>query len=417
MINRKIKVLLLENIHPDAARIYKEEGISVETVGGSIDEDELCRRIKDVAILGIRSKTQVTAKVLECAEQLLAIGAYCIGTNQIDVDACSKRGIVVFNAPYSNTRSVVELALGEIIMLIRGVFDKSAKLHQGIWEKSAAGNFEIRGKRLGIIGYGNIGAQLSVVAEAVGMKVYYYDLAEKLALGNARKCDSMEELLAKVDIVTVHVDGRAENRGLIGAEQFRLMKNGAVFLNLSRGFVVDMRALVENIKSGKIRGAAVDVFPEEPKQNGEKFRTELQQQPNVILTPHIGGSTEEAQRNIAEFVTGKIVDFVYNGSTALSVNFPNLQLPAIREAHRLIHLHENVPGILAKLIHLHENVPGILAKVNNILAAHSINIVGQYLKTNEYIGYVITDISREYGDEVITKIKNIPGTIGFRILY
>jgi len=403
MKNRKINVLLLENIHPDAARIYEDEGINVQTAVGSLDEEELCKQIKDVAVLGIRSKTQVTEKVLDCAEHLLAIGAYCIGTNQIDVDTCSKRGIIVFNAPYSNTRSVVELVLGEIIMLIRGIFDRSAKLHQGIWDKSASGTFEIRGKKLGIIGYGNIGSQLSVVAEAVGMKVYYYDLDEKLALGNARKCDSIETLLAKVDIVTVHVDGRRENRGLIGADQFRLMKRGSVFLNLSRGFVVDMDALVENIKSGKIRGAAVDVFPDEPKHNDDQFRSELQQLPNVIITPHIGGSTEEAQKNIAEFVTGKIIDFVYNGGTALSVNFPNLQLPEIRNAHRLIHLHMNVPGILAK--------------VNNILAAHSINILGQYLKTNEHIGYVITDISREYDNEVMTEIKNIPGTIHFRILY
>jgi len=403
MKNRNINVLLLENIHPDAVKIYQDEGITVKTVVGSLDEEELCKQIKDVSILGIRSKTQVTERVFKCAGQLLAIGAYCIGTNQIDIDACSKRGVIVFNAPYSNTRSVVELVLGEIIMLIRGVFDRSAKLHQGIWDKSASGTFEIRGKKLGIIGYGNIGAQLSVVAEAVGMKVYYYDLVEKLALGNARKCDSMEELLTKVDVVTVHVDGSPENRGLIGAEQFKIMKNGSVFLNLSRGFVVDMDALVDNIKVGKIRGAAVDVFPDEPKHNNERFRSELQQLPNVILTPHIGGSTEEAQRNIAEFVTGKIIDFVYNGGTALSVNFPNLQLPEIRDAHRLIHLHRNVPGILAK--------------VNNILAAHSINIVGQYLKTNENIGYVITDISREYGSKVITEIKNIPGTIHFRILY
>ncbi len=403
MKNRNINVLLLENIHPDAVKIYQDEGITVKTVAGSLNEEELCKQIKDVSILGIRSKTQVTERVFKCAGQLLAIGAYCIGTNQIDIDACSKRGVIVFNAPYSNTRSVVELVLGEIIMLIRGVFDRSAKLHQGIWDKSASGTFEIRGKKLGIIGYGNIGAQLSVVAEAVGMKVYYYDLVEKLALGNARKCDSMEELLTKVDVVTVHVDGSPENRGLIGAKQFKIMKNGSVFLNLSRGFVVDMDALVDNIKVGKIRGAAVDVFPDEPKHNNERFRSELQQLPNVILTPHIGGSTEEAQRNIAEFVTGKIIDFVYNGGTALSVNFPNLQLPEIRAAHRLIHLHRNVPGILAK--------------VNNILAAHSINIVGQYLKTNENIGYVITDISREYGSKVITEIKNIPGTIHFRILY
>lgn len=403
MPEQKIKVLLLENIHPDAAKQFRENGVDIVNIARSLKEDELCEKVKDVHVIGIRSKTQVTEKVLDAGKNLLAVGAYCIGTNQIDISACSRRGVAVFNAPYSNTRSVVELALGEIIMLIRGVFDKSTKLHQGVWQKSAAGNYEIRGKRLGIIGYGNIGAQLSVVAEAVGMKVYYYDLEEKLSLGNARKCDTMEELLAKCDIITLHVDGRPENRGLIGENEFNLMKRGVIFLNLSRGFVVDLQSLVQNIHNGKIIGAAVDVFPEEPSQNNERFQTELQQLPNVILTPHIGGSTEEAQRNIADFVTGKIIDFIYNGGTSLSINLPNLQLPEIRDAHRLIHLHENVPGIMAK--------------INNILARHSINIVGQYLKTNEYIGYVITDIAKEYERDVIAEIKNIPGTIRFRILY
>ena len=403
MPEQKIKVLLLENIHPDAAKQFRENGVDIVNIDRSLKEDELCEKVKDVHVIGIRSKTQVTEKVLDAGKNLLAVGAYCIGTNQIDISACSRRGVAVFNAPYSNTRSVVELALGEIIMLIRGVFDKSTKLHQGVWKKSAAGNYEIRGKRLGIIGYGNIGAQLSVMAEAVGMKVYYYDLEEKLSLGNARKCDTMEELLAKCDIITLHVDGRPENRGLIGENEFNLMKRGVIFLNLSRGFVVDLQSLVQNIHNGKIIGAAVDVFPEEPNQNNERFQTELQQLPNVILTPHIGGSTEEAQRNIADFVTGKIIDFIYNGGTSLSINLPNLQLPEIRDAHRLIHLHENVPGIMAK--------------INNILARHSINIVGQYLKTNEYIGYVITDIAKEYERDVIAEIKNIPGTIRFRILY
>ena len=403
MPEQKIKVLLLENIHPDAAKQFRENGVDIVNIDRSLKEDELCEKVKDVHVIGIRSKTQVTEKVLDAGKNLLAVGAYCIGTNQIDISACSRRGVAVFNAPYSNTRSVVELALGEIIMLIRGVFDKSTKLHQGVWQKSAAGNYEIRGKRLGIIGYGNIGAQLSVMAEAVGMKVYYYDLEEKLSLGNARKCDTMEELLAKCDIITLHVDGRPENRGLIGENEFNLMKRGVIFLNLSRGFVVDLQSLVQNIHNGKIIGAAVDVFPEEPNQNNERFQTELQQLPNVILTPHIGGSTEEAQRNIADFVTGKIIDFIYNGGTSLSINLPNLQLPEIRDAHRLIHLHENVPGIMAK--------------INNILARHSINIVGQYLKTNEYIGYVITDIAKEYERDVIAEIKNIPETIRFRILY
>ena len=403
MTTRKINVLLLENIHPDAEKLYRKEGFEIKTLSGSLSEDELCRQIENVNVLGIRSKTKVTEKVLDSANNLMAVGAYCIGTNQIDVQACSKRGVIIFNAPYSNTRSVVELALGEIIMLIRGIFEKSTQLHQGIWNKSASGNYEIRSKRLGIIGYGNIGAQLSVVAEAVGMKVYYYDLEEKLALGNARKCDSMEQLLTKCDIVSIHVDGRPENERMISDKEFDLMKRGVVFLNLSRGFVVDLDALVRNIHNGKISGAAIDVFPEEPGSNDKKFRTELQLLPNVILTPHLGGSTEEAQQSIAEFVTGKVIDFIFNGGTALSVNYPNLQLPEIRDAHRLIHLHENIPGILSK--------------INNILAHHSINIVGQYLKTNEYVGYVITDICREYNSDVITAIKNIPGTIRFRILY
>jgi D-3-phosphoglycerate dehydrogenase len=395
--------LLLESIHANAMAIFQREGLIIRTVSGGLEEAELCRQIRDVAVLGIRSKTKVTQRVLDCADKLLTIGAFCIGTNQIDLNACSKKGIAVFNAPYSNTRSVVELVLGEMIMLIRGIFEKSTKLHEGIWSKSASGNHEIRGKRLGIIGYGNIGAQLSVLAEAVGMQVYYYDLVEKLALGNARKCNSKKELLAKSDIISVHIDGRQENRGFFNADDFDRMKDGAIFLNLSRGFVVDMKALVKNLQNGKLLGAAIDVFPSEPKNNDDPFTSELQKLPNVILTPHIGGSTEEAQRNIADFVAGKIIDFLFNGGTNLSVNFPNLQLPEIKDAHRLIHVHENVPGILAK--------------INNVLAQHSINIVGQYLKTNENIGYVITDISREYDKDVIFNIQEIPGTIRFRILY
>lgn len=404
MTEEKLKnVLLLENIHANAKKIFQDEKFNVQTANSSFDENELCKQIKGVSILGIRSKTRITQKVIDSADKLLAIGAYCIGTNQIDLKSCSDKGIVVFNAPYSNTRSVVELALGEIIMLIRGAFDKSSQLHEGLWIKSANGSFEVRGKKLGIIGYGNIGAQLSILAEAIGMKVYYYDIIDKLALGNARKCETLEELLSIVDVVTIHVDGRRENKGLIGPDEFGLMKDSMIFLNLSRGFVVDIAALVKNINNGKIKGAAIDVFPNEPRQNHVSFISELQKLQNVIITPHIGGNTEEAQQNIAEFVSNKILDFVYSGGTTLSVNFPKLQLPEIKDAHRLIHIHQNIPGIMAK--------------INNILAAHSINIIGQYLKTNEHIGYVITDIYHEYDKKIITNIQNIPGTIRFRILY
>ena len=404
MLNDNHKnVLLLENIHPNGISIYRNEGFEVKTVNAGLSEDELCEQIQGVSILGIRSKTRITKKVLKNADKLLAIGAYCIGTNQIDLKSCSDNGIVVFNAPFSNTRSVVELALGEIIMLIRGVFEKSNQLHKGTWIKSADRNFEIRGKKLGIVGYGNIGSQLSVLAEAIGMQVYFYDIDDKLVLGNARKCDTLNDLLAIADVVTIHVDGRSENKNMIGQKEFDQMKEGVIFLNLSRGFVVDIAALVKNTNSGKISGAAVDVFPIEPKGNYEQFFSELQNLPNVIITPHIGGSTEEAQKNITEFVSNKIVDFMFKGRTTLSVNFPNLQLPEIKNAHRLIHIHQNIPGVLAK--------------INNILASNSINIVGQYLKTNEHIGYVITDICREYDRDVITDIRNIPGTIRFRLLY
>lgn len=399
----RIKVLLLENVHPDALGLMKEEGYTVTTYAGAMDEDELAEKIKDVSVLGIRSKTQLTKKVLENAPRLIAVGAFCIGTNQIDLQTCLEKGIAVFNAPYSNTRSVVELAIGEIILLSRNLTDKIAQMHQGSWDKSAANSREIRGKKIGIIGYGNIGSQLSVVAESIGFDVYYYDMVEKLALGNATKCKSLQELLKKVDIVTLHVDGRKENENLIGEREFDMMKNGVIFLNLSRGHVVDINALVQHINSGKIVGAGVDVFPEEPRTNTETFESPLRNLPNVILTPHIGGSTEEAQANIGNFVPGKIMEYINTGSTTNSVNFPNLQLPILENAHRLIHIHENKPGIIAR--------------INNIFAHHNINIVGQHLKTNEIIGYVITDIDKEYGPEVIKELKEIEHTIRFRVLY
>ena len=399
----RIKVLLLENVHADAVAIMKNEGYNVTTISGALDEEELAEKIKDVSVLGIRSKTHLTPKVLENANRLIAVGAFCIGTNQIDLEGCLKKGVAVFNAPFSNTRSVVELAIGEIILLMRNLPDRIAEMHKGTWNKSAKGSYEVRGKKLGIVGYGNIGSQLSVVAEAIGFDVYYYDLVEKLALGNATKCRSLQELFEKVDIVTLHVDGRKENENMIGAKEFGWMKDGAIFLNLARGQVVDVKALKNNIESGKIRGAGVDVFPKEPKTNQEEFESELRGLPNLILTPHIGGSTEEAQENIGNFVPGKIINYINTGSTTNSVNFPNLQLPILENAHRLIHIHHNKPGIIAH--------------INRILAAHDINIVGQYLKTNETIGYVITDIDKEYDAEVIKDLKGIESTIKFRVLY
>lgn len=399
----RINVLLLENIHPDAVKLFKEEGYSVEFYKGAMDEDELCEKIKNVSILGIRSKTQVTSKVIDHANKLLVIGAFCIGTNQIDLKYCQKKGIAVFNAPYSNTRSVVELAIGEIIMLMRNILEKTNALHQGKWDKSATNSHEIRGKKLGLIGYGNIGTQLSVLAENLGMEVYYYDIVDKLALGNAKKCNSLHELLRIADIVSLHVDGRASNKNLISEEEFSIMKDGVIFLNLSRGHVVDIDAFVKYHNLGKIRGAAFDVYPYEPKTNDEEFISPLRGLRNVILTPHIGGSTEEAQANIGNFVPNKIIQYINTGSTYGSVNFPEIQLPELKNAHRLIHIHGNVPGILAQ--------------VNQILAKKNLNILGQYLKTNETIGYVITDIDSVHDKDLEKQMKEIPETIRFRILY
>ena len=399
----RIHVLLLEGVHPVAIELMKAEGFQVETYPAGLDEDELCEKIKNVSVLGIRSKTQVTAKVLENANRLMVIGAFCIGTNQIDLKAATKKGVAVFNAPFSNTRSVVELAIAEMILLMRNIPDKSNKMHQGKWDKSAKGSFEIRGKKLGIVGYGNIGAQLSVLAENMGMKIFYYDKEEKLALGNATKCKSLKELLALADVITLHVDGKESNTNLIGSEEFKLMKKGVIFLNLSRGHVVDVKALRESILNGTVAGCSVDVFPYEPISNDEEFVSELRGLPNTILTPHIGGSTLEAQENIGNFVPNKMMDYINTGSTSNSVNFPNLTLPTLENAHRLIHIHNNVPGILAK--------------INKVLADNEINIAGQYLKTNEHIGYVITDINKEYNKEVIKQLRAIENTIKFRILY
>jgi D-3-phosphoglycerate dehydrogenase len=401
----RIKVLLLENVHPNAVNAFKKEGFQVELLKGALDEAELIEKIKDVSILGLRSKTNLTKKVLEHpnAARLMCVGAFCIGTNQVDLTECEKRGIAVFNAPYSNTRSVVELSIGLMVMLTRDIFEKSNKMHAGVWDKSATNSFEIRGKKLGLVGYGNIGTQISVIAEALGLEVYFYDTVDKLALGNAKKSNSLKELLSLSDFVSLHVDGRKANTNIIGREQFSWMKDNVIFLNLSRGHVVEIPALVEALKSGKVWGAAVDVFPYEPKTNEEEFINELRGLRNVILTPHIGGSTEEAQANIGEFVPSKLLQFMNNGSTYGSVNFPELQLPPLEDAHRLLHIHHNMPGILAK--------------INNVFAKYHVNIIGQYLKTTENTGYVITDVAKEYSEEIVSELKLIENTIKFRMLY
>jgi D-3-phosphoglycerate dehydrogenase / 2-oxoglutarate reductase len=401
----KIKVLLLENVHPKAVAAFKEEGFQVELLKGALDEDELIEKIKGVSILGLRSKTNLTKRVLEHpnASRLMVVGAFCIGTNQINLDECERRGIAVFNAPYSNTRSVVEMAIGEMIILTRDIMTKSNKMHEGIWDKSAKNSYEIRGKKLGLVGYGSIGTQISVIAEALGMEVYFYDIVDKLALGNAKKCKTLEELLSISDFISMHVDGRKINTNIIGEREFAIMKDNVIFINLSRGHVVEIPALVNALKSGKVWGAAIDVFPYEPKTNDEEFINELRGLPRVILTPHVGGSTEEAQANIGEFVPNKLLQFVNNGSTYGSVNFPELQLPPLEDAHRLLHIHQNVPGILAK--------------INNVFAKYNVNIKGQYLKTTNQIGYVITDVAKEYADEIVAELKGIDNTIKFRMLY
>ncbi|AXE20771.1 phosphoglycerate dehydrogenase [Runella rosea] len=399
----RIKILLLENVHPVAREAFEGEGFNVEFVKGALDEDELIEKIKDVTILGIRSKTMVTRRVLENAPRLIAIGAFCIGTNQIDLKTATEKGIAVFNAPYSNTRSVVELAVGEMIMLIRNVFPKSVGMHAGKWDKSANNSFEVRGKKLGLVGYGHIGTQLSVIGEALGMEVYFYDVVDKMPIGNAKKLKSLDELLQVADVLSLHIDGRKDNKNVIGKREFGLMKDGVVFLNLARGHVVDVEALVEALKSGKVSGAGLDVFPYEPKTNNEAFESELRGLPNVILTPHIGGSTEEAQEGIGHYVPERLLEYVNNGSTTGSVNVPEVQLPLLKGSHRLLHVHRNVPGILAKL--------------NNIFARYNVNITGQYLKTNDQIGYVIMDVERSYVDGFVQEIKDMEETIKFRMLY
>lgn len=398
----RIKILLLENVHPDAFENLSNDGFSVELVAHSLGEAELIERIKGVHVLGIRSKTQVTKKVLQAANKLLAVGAFCIGTTQIDLETAKNKGVIVFNAPYSNTRSVVELAIGHIIMLMRSVFPRSSEIHAGKWFKTAVNSREVRGKNLGIVGYGNIGKQLSVLAEAMGMRVYFYDLADQLALGNAVKCNSLEDLLSVSDVVTLHIDDNKANKNFIGRREIERMRTGALLINLSRGFVVDIPELVHALKSGKLGGAAIDVYPEEPRSNGG-FTTELQGLENVILTPHIGGSTLEAQKDIADFVPNKIMDYINTGNTVDAVNFPNIRLPKQEKQHRFLHIHANVPGIMAK--------------INEVLAKYGLNITGQYLSTDPDVGYVITDVDKDYNKEVMKALKAIDHTIRFRVLY
>ena len=398
----RIKILLLENVHTAAFENLSDEGFSVELVKHSLPEEELIEKIKGVHVLGIRSKTQVTQKVLDAADKLLVVGAFCIGTTQINLEHAKKKGVVVFNAPYSNTRSVVELAIGEIIMLMRSVFARSSEIHNGQWQKTAAGSREVRGKNLGIVGYGNIGKQLSVLAEAIGMRVYYYDVEDSLALGNAKKCNTLEDLLNISDVVTLHIDDNPANKNFIGEREINQMKKGAMLVNLSRGFVVDIDALVVALESGQIGGAAVDVYPEEPRSNGD-FKTKLQGFSNVILTPHVGGSTEEAQRDIADFVPNKIMDYINSGNTVDAVNFPNIRLPKQNNAHRFLHIHKNVPGIMAK--------------INEVLAKFQLNISSQYLSTDNEVGYVITDLDKEYNKDVIKALRKVENTIKFRVLY
>ncbi|MGL5482263.1 MAG: phosphoglycerate dehydrogenase, partial [Aeromonas veronii] len=375
----KIKVLLLEGVHPNTVETFRAAGYtSVEYLKTSLSEEELIEQIRDVHFIGLRSRTQITEKVLDAANKLVAIGCFCIGTNQVELEAAQIRGIPVFNAPFSNTRSVAELVLGEILLLLRGIPEKNAKCHRGVWEKLANRSVEARGKKLGIIGYGHIGTQLGIIAESIGMKVYYYDIENKLSLGNAIQVPSMVELLNMSDVISLHVPETASTKNMIGAEQLRMMKPGAIFINAARGTVVDIDALADVIKSGHIAGAAIDVFPVEPKSNDEEFQSPLRGLENVILTPHIGGTTHEAQENIGLEVANKLVKYSDNGSTLSAVNFPEVSLPGHKGSSRLLHIHRNQPGVMNQ--------------INQIFAEEGINIAGQYLQTSSHIGYVVIDV-------------------------
>ena len=395
-----MKALFLEGIHEDAVAKFSQAGYEVRTLPESPDAAVLIQELRDVSVLGIRSKTRITRSILKAAPELLVVGAYCIGVEQIDCASCTEQGIVVFNDPHSNTRSVAELALGEIIVLVRRVFQSSLAVHCGGWHKSAKGCHEVRGLTLGIVGYGKIGSQLSDLAEAVGMKVVFCDVAEVLARGNAKSC-TFSELLQTADVVSLHVDGKPQNRNFFGEEEFRMMKRGSFFLNLSRGFVVNHEALAQNLKSGHLSGAAIDVFPEEP-GSGELFSNSLQNLPNVILTPHIGGSTEEAQQSIGQFVSAQMVRYLQNGDTRLSVNLPRCQLASAPQNHRLAHIHRNIPGMLLA--------------INRVFADRGINVERQVYDTKGPVGYAILDINHEWDKGLIAALQTTPSTIRFRVL-
>jgi len=400
----KVRILFLENISDTAVRNFRTNGYTkVEKISKALTEEDLIREIKDVHILGIRSKTKITANVLDAAKKLQAIGCFCIGVNQVDLQHATKNGVTVFNAPYSNTRSVAELVIGLSIMLIRRIPDKNKAAHNGIWMKEAKGSYELRGKSLGIIGYGNIGSQVSVLAEGMGMKVLFYDVETKLPLGNAEDAHSLKELVSRADIITLHVPETSQTTNLINKTNLKYFKKGAILINYARGEVVDLDALRKAILDGQINGAAIDVFPWEPEKNGDRFETPLQDLPNVILTPHIGGSTEEAQQNIGEDVSAKLFNYLEKGITFGSHTIPALALPPQEGSHRILHIHNNVPGVLSE--------------INTTLSQNNINIVGQYLKTNEDIGYVVLDVDRQISSKALQLLKEVKQTIKVRLLY
>ncbi|TCD53975.1 phosphoglycerate dehydrogenase [Alloscardovia theropitheci] len=422
-----VKALLLENIHPTAADFLRSKGFDVEVAQGALDENELIEALDGVDLLGVRSKTNVTSRVLESCPHVSAVGCFSIGTNQVDLNFAAQHGIAVFNAPYSNTRSVMELVISDIIALMRRVPEHTLSIREHTWDKTAKKSHEVRGKTLGIIGYGNIGSQVSIIAEALGMNVVFYDIEEKLALGNATRMNSMEELLRISDAVTLHVDGRKSNTGLFGEKYFSMMKQDAVFMNLSRGFIIDIDALYNHLKSGHLSGAAVDVFPTEPKTIGDEFTTPLAQIPNVILTPHVGGSTLEAQKAIGEFVSHKMFDYLTEGNTSLSVNLPNLNVTGRSERKRSLESEFSNSAThnadtqkdteITRISHLHTNLPGILAQLNNVLSAKNLNIVSQALATENDLGYVVTDIAGSLTEEDIASVEKIPGTIRVHVMH
>ncbi|GAA0361654.1 phosphoglycerate dehydrogenase [Bowmanella denitrificans] len=400
----KIRILLLEGLHQSALETLKANGYTnIEYLKTSLPEAELIEKIQDVHFIGIRSRTQLTESVIDAAQKLVAIGCFCIGTNQVDLDAAQRRGIPVFNAPFSNTRSVAELVLGEILLLLRGIPQKNAQCHRGGWDKSAVGSFEARGKTLGIIGYGHIGTQLSIMAEHIGMRVQFYDIEDKLVLGNARQIKSLNQLLKTSDVISLHVPETPQTKNMIGPAELDAMKQGAILINASRGTVVDIDALADSIKEKKLSGAAIDVFPVEPKSNDEEFMSPLRGLDNVLLTPHVGGSTQEAQENIGIEVAGKLAKYSDNGSTLSAVNFPEVSLPEHRGRSRLLHVHRNIPGVLTK--------------INQAFAEMDINIAAQYLQTNPEIGYVVIDVDSDDADQAFQRLMTIEGTIKTRILH